>query len=118
MPIKAISLGLTVLGTLALLMASVGIYAILAYAVSQRTREIGIRMALGAQRREVLSLVMQRTVSLIAWGIGLGFLGTLTLERLMSSAIADIGGFDAATYENTGTSPRWYRSARELLACS
>ncbi len=97
-PVKAISLALTVLGTLALLMASVGIYAILAYAVSQRTREIGIRMALGAQRREVLSLVMQRTVSLIAWGISLGFLGTLALERLMSSAIADIGGFDAATY--------------------
>ena len=97
-PIKTISLALTVLGTLALLMASVGIYAILAYAVSQRTREIGIRMALGAQRREVLSLVMRRMVSLIGSGIGLGLLGTLALERLMSSAIADIGGFDAATY--------------------
>lgn len=42
------------------------------YAVSQRTREIGIRTGLGAQRHEILALVMQRTVALIAWGLGLG----------------------------------------------
>jgi predicted permease len=65
-PIRTFSLLLSALGALALLMASVGIYAILAYAVSQRTREIGIRMALGAQRREVMALVMHRTIVLIA----------------------------------------------------
>jgi macrolide transport system ATP-binding/permease protein len=76
-PVKTISMMLSALSGLALLMASVGIYAILAYAVSQRTREIGIRTALGAQRREILALVMQRTVAMIAWGIGLGLVGAL-----------------------------------------
>jgi ABC-type antimicrobial peptide transport system permease subunit len=70
---------LTALGSLALLMASVGVYAVLAYAVSQGTREIGIRMALGAQRREIIAMVMRRTVVLIAWGIAAGFLGALAL---------------------------------------
>ncbi len=65
-PVKRISMLLSALSGLALLMASVGIYAILAYAVSQRRREIGIRTALGAQPREILALVMQRTVVLIA----------------------------------------------------
>ena len=78
-------------------MASVGIYAILAYAVSQRTREIGIRMALGAQRREVVTLVMQRTVTLIAWGIGLGMVGAMALIRVMASTVEHMGGLDAPT---------------------
>jgi ABC-type antimicrobial peptide transport system permease subunit len=53
-------------------MASAGIYAIIAYAVSRRTREIGIRLALGAARREILKLVMTTTVMLIAVGIATG----------------------------------------------
>jgi predicted permease len=96
-PFRMISLLLSALGALALVMASIGIYAILAYAVSQRTREIGIRMALGAQRREVLSLVMQRTVALIVWGIGLGMAGSLALKRVMSSTVEQLGGLDALT---------------------
>jgi putative ABC transport system permease protein len=79
-PIKTTSMILTALGALALIMASVGIYGILAYATSQRTREIGIRMALGARRQEILALVMQRTLMLIAWGIGLGLIGALALQ--------------------------------------
>jgi predicted permease len=96
-PMRTISLLLSALGGLALIMASVGIYAILAYAVSQRTREIGIRTALGAQRRGILSLVMRRTAILIGWGIGLGLAGALGLSRIMSSQLADLGGLDAAT---------------------
>ena len=76
-PVKTISMLLGALSGLALLMASVGIYAILSYSVSQRTREIGIRAALGAQRGEILALVMQRTVALVAWGIGLGLVAAL-----------------------------------------
>jgi putative ABC transport system permease protein len=96
-PLKTISLLLSALGGLALVMASVGIYAILAYAVSQRTREIGIRMALGAQHREILVLVMQRTLLMIAWSIGLGLSGTLALNRILSSQLANTGGLDAVT---------------------
>ena len=82
-------------------MASVGIYAIMAYAVSQRTREIGIRIALGARRQEILALVMRRTVMLIGWGIALGLTGGLTgalaLNRIFSSVVANFGGLDSAT---------------------
>jgi len=95
-PIKTTSLLLSALGALALVMASAGIYAILAYSVSQRTREIGIRVALGAQRREVLAVVMQRTVMLIACGIGLG-LTALALSRVFLNAVSGIGGLDAVT---------------------
>ncbi len=78
---------LTALGALVLLMASVGIYALLAYSVSQRTREIGIRMALGARNREILALVMRRTIILIAWGIACGLLGALALGRILAALV-------------------------------
>ena len=96
-PVKTASMLLSALSGLALLMASVGIYAILAYAVSQRTREIGIRTALGAQRREILALVMQRTVALIAWGIGLGMAGALVLTRIFARSFAKVGELDGLT---------------------
>jgi ABC-type antimicrobial peptide transport system permease subunit len=96
-PVKMVSMMLSALSGLALLMASVGIYAILAYAVSQRTREIGIRTALGAQRREILALVMQRTVALIAWGVGLGLGGALVLTRIFARNFAKVGELDAVT---------------------
>jgi len=78
-------------------MASVGIYAILAYAVSQRTREIGIRTALGAQRREIMALVMQRTMLLIAWGIGLGLVSALLLTKAFARSFAKFGELDFVT---------------------
>lgn len=96
-PLRASSLLLSVLGAMALVMASIGIYAIMAYAVSQRTREIGIRVALGAQHPQILAVVTQRTLILIAWGIGLGLIGALALNRILSSALADFGGLDAVT---------------------
>jgi putative ABC transport system permease protein len=96
-PQSVIALFLSGFGALALLMACAGIYAILAYAVSQRTREIGIRIALGAQRREILSMVMRRTVILIAWGIGAGLAGALALSRILMAAVQGIRGLDAGT---------------------
>jgi len=96
-PLKMMSMLLSVLGALALVMASIGIYAIMAYAVSQRTREIGIRVALGAQRPQILALVMHRTMTLIACGIAFGLIGALVLSRILSSALADFGGLDSAT---------------------
>jgi len=85
------------LGGLALFMASIGIYAILAYAVSRRTREIGIRAALGAQRGEIVTLMMQRTAVLIAWGIGLGLAGAMVLTRIFARSMSGIGELDATT---------------------
>lgn len=96
-PQRTIALCLSGFGALALLMACAGIYAVLSYAVSQRTREIGIRMALGADRFEILSMVMRRTVILVAWGIGAGLGGALGLNRILMAAIRGIDGLDAAT---------------------
>jgi ABC-type antimicrobial peptide transport system permease subunit len=78
-------------------MASVVIYAILACAVSQRTREIGIRMALGARPDEIVALIVRRTSALIAWGIAIGLGGTLLLNRVMARSVAELGHLDAAT---------------------
>jgi predicted permease len=94
---KTVSLLLSALGGLALLMASVGIYAILAYAVSQRTREIGIRAALGAQRHEILGLVMRRTVKLIACGIAIGLGGAVVLTRVFARSFAKFAELDWET---------------------
>jgi putative ABC transport system permease protein len=97
-PQRTVALCLTGFGALALLMACAGIYAILAYAVSQRTREIGIRMALGADRREILSMVMNRTLVLIAWGISGGLLGTFALVRILAASIRGLPGMNAGTF--------------------
>ena len=88
---------LQVQGFLPLGMASIGIYAALAYAISQRTREIGIRMALGAQRGEILALVMGRTMVLVFWSIGFGLLGALALNRIFSRSLRKVGELDVAT---------------------
>jgi len=96
-PVKTTMWLLSALGALALLMASVGIYAALAYGISQRTREIGIRMALGAQRREILALVMQRTMALVVWSIGFGMLGAFALNRIFSRSLRKLGELDALT---------------------
>lgn len=96
-PLRTISMLLSALGGLALLMASVGIYAILAYAVSQRTREIGIRAALGARRGEIVVLLMRRTAVLIAWGIGLGLAGAIVLTRIFARTMSKVGELDPAT---------------------
>ena len=96
-PVKTISMLLGALSALALLMASIGIYAILSFVVSQRTREIGIRTALGAQRREILGLVMQRTGALIAWGVGLGLGAAIFLTRIFAHSFAKFGELDVTT---------------------
>ena len=88
---------LSALGCLILLMASAGIYALLAYSVSQRTREIGIRMALGARNREILALVMRRTLILIAWGIAFGLIGPLALGRILAALVLKTPPPDAIT---------------------
>ena len=83
---------------LALILAAVGIYGAMAYAVKQRTHEIGIRTALGAQRGDVLWLVMREGTKIALFGIASGIAGALALTRLMSSLLFEVKPTDPATF--------------------
>jgi predicted permease len=81
-------------GALATLLAAVGLYGVMAYMVVRRTREIGIRMALGADRREVLRLVMREVAALAAVGIGIAVAASLAMGRLIQSQLLDVSARD------------------------
>ena len=83
---------------LALILGMVGIYGVLSFLVSKRTREIGIRIALGAQRRNVLWLVMREGARFSLLGIGLGLTGAFLLTRFLSSELYGISPMDPVTY--------------------
>ncbi len=89
---------LSVAGMLALVLASVGIYGVVAYAVGQRTREISIRMALGAQAVDVLKLVVRQGLLLTLVGIALGLAAALALTRVMSSFLLGISATDPLSF--------------------
>jgi putative ABC transport system permease protein len=81
-----------------MLLAAVGIYGVLSYLVGQRFHEIGIRMALGASGREILNLVLRRSLALCALGVVLGVALALGLSRLMAGLLYRVGATDPATY--------------------
>jgi predicted permease len=85
-------------GALALLLAALGIYGVLAYWVSRRTREIGVRMALGAKIANVLTLVMRQGLALVATGMALGLCGALALTRLLRGFLYETATFDPLTF--------------------
>jgi putative ABC transport system permease protein len=82
----------------ALLLSLVGIYGVLSFVVSQRTREVGIRMALGAQRRDVLRDVLARGLRLVLPGVLLGLAGAWAVSRLLQSQLFGITATDPLTY--------------------
>jgi predicted permease len=82
---------------LALLLASVGLYGVLAFSVQRRTREIGIRMALGARRRDVLSMLIGEGLRLTLWGVGVGLVLSVGLTRLLSGILFGLAPADLAT---------------------
>jgi putative ABC transport system permease protein len=87
-----------VFGGVALLLAVLGIYALIAYGVVQRTREIAIRMALGARGSLVLGLMMRRSVTLMAVGLVLGLAGAAAATRYLAALLFDVTPLDAATF--------------------
>jgi putative ABC transport system permease protein len=89
---------LGVFAAVAMVLAAIGIYGVIAYSVAQRTREIGIRMALGAQRGAMLSMVLRQSLSVVAIGITIGLLAAFGATRLLASLLYGVGANDVLTY--------------------
>jgi predicted permease len=85
-------------GLVALLLSAVGLYSVMAYVVSQRTREVGIRMALGAGQRDVLRMITTSGMKLAAIGIVIGLVLSLALARVLSTLLIGISAYDAAAF--------------------
>jgi ABC-type antimicrobial peptide transport system permease subunit len=82
----------------ALALALVGLFGVVSYSVAQRTQELGVRVALGAQRRDIMSLILRRGTGLAAVGVALGLLGAAWLTRFLGSLLYGVMPLDAVTY--------------------
>jgi len=89
---------LGIAGTMALLLGAVGLYGVIAYSVSQRTREIGIRIALGAQQNNVMRLILGEGMLVILIGLAIGLAGSLALTRFISSLLFGVTATDPLTF--------------------
>jgi putative ABC transport system permease protein len=100
-------------GGIALLMAATGLYGVMAYSVTQRTREIGLRMALGAEQRRVLRLVIRQGMVLTCVGLIIGLAGAFALTRLLESELYETRTTDAPTFAGLSA----ILASVSLLAC-
>jgi predicted permease len=91
------------LGALGLLLAVVGVYGVVSYGASQRQHEIGVRMALGAQQRSVLALVIRQAVVLVGAGVGVGLLAALGVSRVLASLLVGVSSYDPVTFASVAT---------------
>lgn len=82
----------------AMALAAIGIYGVIAYSVAQRTKEIGIRMALGAQRRDMLQMILRQSFTIVGIGLAAGVLGALMLTRLIASLLYRVSAHDLSIY--------------------
>jgi putative ABC transport system permease protein len=89
-----------IFAAIALIIAAIGTYGVISYSVSQRTHEIGIRMALGAERLDVLKLVLKLGLKLISAGITIGLIASLALTRLMKNLLFEVNAIDPLTFAN------------------
>jgi putative ABC transport system permease protein len=89
---------LGVFAGVAMTLATIGIYGVIAYTVTQRTKEFGIRMALGAQRSDMLQMILRQSFSVVAIGLAIGLLAALAFTRLMSSLLYGVSAHDFSIY--------------------
>jgi ABC-type antimicrobial peptide transport system permease subunit len=97
-PRRVITVMLGIFASLALVMATVGLYAVMSFAVAQRTHEIGVRMALGAQTRDVFVIVVKQGLRLIIPGIVIGLFGAFAVTRVLSQLLYGVTASDPITY--------------------
>jgi putative ABC transport system permease protein len=113
MPLRIGSIAAAIFGILAMLLASLGVYGVVAYFVGLQTREIGVRLALGARRSDILKLVFRQGLSITLTGIALGLLASLALTRLLSSFLYGVSAMDLLTFVGVAT----LLAIVSLLAC-
>ena len=94
---------LTLFGVAALVLATLGIYGVIAVATAQRTREIGLRLAMGAEHRHVVRMVVREAIGLAGVGVALGLVASLLFSRSLTSLLVDVAPFDAATLAGVST---------------
>jgi predicted permease len=98
MPARITGIALGVFGLLGLILASVGMYGVMAYSVAQRTREIGIRMAIGAATQDVVRLIMRQGLQLVLIGVVVGLVGAVGASRLLRAVLYGDQGLDVVTF--------------------
>ena len=116
LPAKAGAISVSAVGVVAMVLASIGLYGVIAYSVARRTREIGIRMALGAQPSAVVGLVMKQGLRLAAVGVGVGAVLALGAAKAVAGALYGVSFVDpiawSAAIATLLRSPRWRTSCR------
>ncbi len=112
-PFEALAQVAGALGMLALLVASVGLYGVMSFFVNQRTREIGVRVALGAQSADVIQLFLKQGMKLTVIGVVFGLLGAVAISRLLAAVLIDLSPFDPLAFGGVAA----FLSIVALLAC-